>query len=122
MEERTEIFKKKCREATKSALRSGKIVRTRCKVCGSFPVYCHHKDYSNPLDVTWLCLRHHLEIHGKEKRWGIHDSMLTVTLDPLRKAILKKSAHREETTVAGLLRRWIDAGCPVPEKNEEVKP
>lgn len=29
-------------------------------------VQCHHKDYSKPLDVIWLCLKHHRELHNQK--------------------------------------------------------
>lgn len=33
-----------------------------CKVCGE-KAQMHHTDYSKPLQVTWLCRKHHLELH-----------------------------------------------------------
>ena len=45
------------------ALRRGEIKRGRCAVCGSFRVDGHHHDYSKPLDVVWLCRRHHQQHH-----------------------------------------------------------
>jgi len=44
-------------------LRRGKIDRMACKVCGSDKSQMHHADYDKPLEVTWLCRKHHLEIH-----------------------------------------------------------
>ena len=45
----------------------GKMVRpTNCQVCGiSCHTEAHHKDYSKPLEVTWLCRNCHLAQHGK---------------------------------------------------------
>lgn len=35
-----------------------------CEVCGSVErVHAHHKDYSKPLEVTWLCPFHHKQAH-----------------------------------------------------------
>lgn len=45
------------------ALRSGKIVKKPCSVCGDKNVHGHHEDYSKPLEVIWLCPLHHAEIH-----------------------------------------------------------
>ena len=53
------------RTAVHNAVRDGRLKREPCKVCGSRRVQGHHEDYSKPLDVVWLCFRHHMETHGK---------------------------------------------------------
>jgi len=45
-------------------LRDKKIARPGCEICGS-KAQAHHHDYNKPLDVKWLCFKHHLEVHGK---------------------------------------------------------
>jgi hypothetical protein len=45
------------------ALKSGKLTRQPCQVCGEMRVQAHHEDYSKPLDVMWLCTKHHAERH-----------------------------------------------------------
>lgn len=55
------------RERYRYALRSGKIVRQPCEVCGCEKVEGHHDDYSKPLEVRWLCTKHHLDVHGKSQ-------------------------------------------------------
>lgn len=47
------------------AIRSGKITRLPCEVCGNPKSQAHHDDYSKPLDVKWKCQKHHSEIHRK---------------------------------------------------------
>lgn len=47
------------------AVRTGKIVRQPCEVCGDPKTQGHHEDYSKPLDVRWLCFKHHREAHGQ---------------------------------------------------------
>lgn len=49
--------------AVKTALRNGTLVRESCEVCGESKVIAHHDDYARPLDVRWLCHRHHGEEH-----------------------------------------------------------
>ena len=44
------------------ALKSGKIFKQPCFVCGS-AAEAHHPDYSRPLDVVWLCPPHHCQAH-----------------------------------------------------------
>lgn len=46
-------------EAVKRAVADGVIVKQPCIVCGDCKSEAHHSDYSKPLDVDWLCKRHH---------------------------------------------------------------
>jgi len=47
------------------ALIKGVLIRMPCEVCGHNVVEAHHDDYSKPLEVKWLCRRHHKILHGK---------------------------------------------------------
>jgi len=58
--------KARARMLLNSAVKSGKILKCNCKVCGSVKSEAHHPDYNNPLDVVWLCRIHHIEEHKKE--------------------------------------------------------
>jgi hypothetical protein len=42
------------------ALKTGKIVKNPCEVCGKTRVEAHHDDYAEPLNVRWLCHKHHM--------------------------------------------------------------
>lgn len=57
--------KYECHRKVTNALRSGKLVRKPCKVCGERKSQGHHCDYDKPLDVMWLCQKHHSEWHIK---------------------------------------------------------
>lgn len=57
------------RDKLNGALRAGRVTRQPCEVCGSEFTEAHHRDYSKPLDVKWLCRRHHLSEHGKAPVW-----------------------------------------------------
>jgi hypothetical protein len=35
-------------------------------VCGEPEAQAHHDDYAKPLDVRWLCNKHHREHHGEQ--------------------------------------------------------
>ena len=47
----------------KNAIRRGAIMPRPCYVCGNPKAHAHHHDYSKPLDVVWICSRHHFEEH-----------------------------------------------------------
>lgn len=53
----------KARAAFKWAVKSGKITRQPCEVCGAPKGEGHHDDYSKPFEVQWLCRKHHMELH-----------------------------------------------------------
>lgn len=55
--------KAKARNAVGNALRDGKLQRKPCEICGEHRAQAHHDDYSKPLDVVWLCSKHHAERH-----------------------------------------------------------
>jgi hypothetical protein len=49
-----------------NALKSKKIHRNPCVVCGNNDVEAHHANYLNPLKIIWLCPTHHCQIHQKK--------------------------------------------------------
>lgn len=51
-----------------SALRRGDLFKQPCEVCGKERVDAHHPDYRHPLDVRWLCRKHHVQLHKEEAR------------------------------------------------------
>jgi hypothetical protein len=57
--------KRKARNALNKAVLLGAMSRGPCEVCGSAKTDGHHDDYSKPLDVRWLCRRHHGEVHRR---------------------------------------------------------
>jgi hypothetical protein len=52
------------RNEVRKALLRGDLVRQPCERCGK-PGHAHHDDYQRPLDVRWLCRKHHLEEHAQ---------------------------------------------------------
>lgn len=48
--------------------RSGRLAQKPCEVCGKMKVHAHHDDYSKPLDIKWLCAKHHGERHRELNR------------------------------------------------------
>jgi hypothetical protein len=45
------------------AIKSGKILKQNCIICGDL-AQAHHDDYTKPLEIIWLCAKHHKERHG----------------------------------------------------------
>lgn len=58
------ILKRAAHKAVEVALRKGVLVAKPCERCGTdYGVHAHHDDYTKPLNVIWLCARHHGERH-----------------------------------------------------------
>lgn len=55
--------KRKAREILRMNVRSGNVQKLPCEFCGDLKSEAHHTDYSKPLDVRWLCKKHHVSIH-----------------------------------------------------------
>ena len=47
-----------------NAVRRGDLIRQPCAVCSTTEnIHAHHCDYDKPLDVMWLCQKHHSDWH-----------------------------------------------------------
>jgi hypothetical protein len=55
--------KEAARTVMSLAISQGRLTRAPCEVCGSATTDGHHEDYSRPLDVHWLCRKHHAGRH-----------------------------------------------------------
>lgn len=60
-------LKYKAHMAVANAIKKGALAKLACMECGDPEVEGHHPDYSKPLDVVWLCVAHHKQLH-KEHR------------------------------------------------------
>ena len=56
-------MKDNCRSYAGVYKRLGKLKQKPCEICGINDVVMHHDDYSKPLEVRWLCIKHHRSIH-----------------------------------------------------------
>lgn len=54
--------------AVSIAVRNGTLKKECCCICSADASDCdaHHEDYSKPLEVKWLCRKHHKELHMKK--------------------------------------------------------
>ena len=50
-----------------AALKSGFLIRAGCVICGNKKTHAHHENYSKPLEVMWLCPKHHSIRHKELK-------------------------------------------------------
>jgi len=50
------------------AIKNGELEREPCQVCGNPRTEGHHRDYTKPLDVNWLCRLHHKLVHKNDPR------------------------------------------------------
>lgn len=55
------------RSIVSHAIRDGKLIRKPCEVCEDPKSQAHHDDYSKPLEVKWLCLKHHKQADKLKK-------------------------------------------------------
>ena len=53
----------KCYRQLRTALRAELVIKEPCQICDNPGVAGHHEDYSKPLDVIWLCSKHHYAVH-----------------------------------------------------------
>lgn len=60
--------KRYARRAAYWAVETGKMRKLPCRVCGLTPTEMHHSDYSKPLSVTWLCRKHHTQLHKEQRK------------------------------------------------------
>lgn len=58
--------KVRARRLVINARKRGEIIRVPCVECGNENSFAHHEDYSKPLEVIWLCRKHHREKHDNK--------------------------------------------------------
>src|SRR3990167_4334063 len=58
-------LKQIARSAISHAIRDGKLLSQPCEVCGEPKAQAHHKDYTKPLTVNWLCAKHHRQEYAR---------------------------------------------------------
>jgi|HubBroStandDraft_6_1064221.scaffolds.fasta_scaffold13000_2 hypothetical protein len=53
----------RARAYAKVYLKRGLLKKLPCSVCADPQAQMHHPDYCKPLDVIWLCVKHHKDLH-----------------------------------------------------------
>ena len=59
--EHSEVIK--ARAMVSNFLHAKKIEKKPCRVCGTGRSQAHHSDYLKPLEIIWLCPKHHKQLH-----------------------------------------------------------
>lgn len=55
--------KRRAHKAVEYAVKTGRLIRRGCEVCGAERAQAHHENYARPLEISWLCQQHHKEHH-----------------------------------------------------------
>lgn len=58
----------KARLLVKEAIKKGILPKQPCVECGDVNSKGHHPNYSKPLEVVWLCQKHHQRVHAELKK------------------------------------------------------
>lgn len=61
-----QVARKRARTDAYLAVKRGELKKLPCEICGKERVEAHHEDYKKPLQVRWLCRRHHLQLHSNQ--------------------------------------------------------
>ena len=70
--------KRKAVNLSSNAIRDKRLIKQPCEICGEEKVQAHHEDYSKPLEVRWLCIKHHNERHVELRRLKTLEEFETV--------------------------------------------
>jgi len=64
-------YKDNVRAKTRYRIVKGILIKKPCELCGEEKVEAHHDDYSKPFEIRWLCIKHHHEFHGHQRRLNV---------------------------------------------------
>ncbi len=90
--------KSRARALVNSAIRRGKLEKQVCSLCGA-KAQAHHRDYSKPFEIEWLCQVHHGQRHWK----------------PIDTPLLMAAEYESHSTA---IRRAIDATAAIRARGE----
>jgi hypothetical protein len=98
-------------------LRRGILKKLPCRVCGSEQTQMHHPDYSKPLDVIWLCEKHHRDMHD----WPI---ILAAAREPSRGEDDERGVYRQrpKSKRIGRLDRDVGQADRADDRDEKAQP
>ncbi|MFH1997227.1 MAG: hypothetical protein ABII94_00855 [Patescibacteria group bacterium] len=76
------------RAKLRKCVKNGKIKKMACEICNYSLSEGHHFDYSRPLDVVWLCKKHHDLFHYEKTELLSQDDIKIIKkIDEIIRAI-----------------------------------
>jgi hypothetical protein len=84
------------RQAVQVAIAAGRLVKQPCATCGAGKVQAHHRDYSKPLEVVWLCVPCHNAEHRRLR--GREDSPVGIIMED---GTAREASAATETALVG---------------------
>lgn len=61
-------LKHRVRSLTRSYIKAGILIKEKCEICRTMKnIEAHHDNYTKPMDIRWLCRKHHREHHRNLK-------------------------------------------------------
>lgn len=102
--------------AVGNALRDGRIIKKECRKCGELKTEAHHPDYSKPLEVIWLCPKHHKQLHTKPSKYMNYEENNEVRMQ------MEISRQKEEGIQdAEIVERLIIGTTPIMKEWREIE-
>lgn len=104
----TDEHARRAHRIAREALQAGELVAQGCQECGKEPAEMHHDDYDQPLQVRWLCKRHHRLWHADHPT-GIRWNQLTFRIPDELQQRLKIFAIQNDRTIQEILNGLVEA-------------
>lgn len=95
-------------KATHKAIKQGELIKGPCEICGTTNnVNGHHDNYTKPLEIRWLCVRHHMALHARMQRERAERRKMAHQLDRQRAYGTGDPGKPEELVeLRQKIRRW----------------
>ena len=99
--------KTKARQITHKAISDGLLIKKFCEVCGNEKSEIHHLDYSKPLNIKWLCKKHHVEWHRKHEKLKGFSEYKAIFISPELHQEIKVAAAEKRMTIIQFINNLI---------------
>lgn len=63
---KTNSIKRMAHTYVRLAIMTGQLSKQPCEKCGAENAIAHHDNYTDPINVRWLCQSHHRQYHAKD--------------------------------------------------------